>query len=50
MNKEKFIEWLNKQPNDIQIFMTQEGELKCVDIKIFTEYKNNEWLEEYFRP
>lgn len=50
MNKQDFIKWLKKQSNDIQIFITKEDELNCVDIKVFTEHKSEEWLEEYFRP
>jgi hypothetical protein len=47
VDKDKFIEWLKQQPDDIQIFMCRENEFNCVDAKIFVKPKDNEFIEWY---
>lgn len=48
MNKNEFMEWLKNQPDDIQIFIAEENCFNCVDVKIFTEPKTEEFLSYYF--
>jgi hypothetical protein len=50
MNKRTFIKWLEKYPNDIQIFITEPDEYDCVDAKIFIKPKDNDFFEWYFLP
>ena len=50
MTKEKLIEWLNKQPEDIQVFMTAKDQYDCVTIKVFIKPKEQSLLDWYFAP
>lgn len=48
MNRDELIEFLQQQPDDIQIFMAAEKDINCLNIKVFLEPKSDEFLKEYF--
>lgn len=50
MGKEALLERISAMPDDIQIFVSKEGEHDDIDILIFTKPKDKEFLEWYFGP
>ena len=50
MNKEELIEFVKTLPDDIQVFTTDKDNYGCVDVRIFTEPKSEEFYDWYFAP
>jgi len=48
MCKNDLLKWIYELPDDIQIYRTKIDDYNCVDIKIFTKPKDQEFLEWYF--
>lgn len=50
MGKDALLEKISNMPDDIQIFISEEGENDDIDILIFTKPKDKAFLEWYFGP
>mgnify|MGYP000846037423 CR=1 FL=1 len=48
MCKNDLLKWAYELPDDIQIFRTAKDSYDCVNIKIFIQPKDQEFLEWYF--
>jgi hypothetical protein len=50
LNKTEFLKWILSLPDNIDIFKCQEDESNCINVKIFTEPKGDEFYKGYFEP
>lgn len=48
MTKTEFIKYIEELPDNLDIYMTEEDLNNCIDIKIFTEKKNEKFYNCYF--
>jgi hypothetical protein len=50
VTKKELIEKIEELPDDIQIFIDEHMPYDAIDIRIFKEPKDNEFLRWYFGP
>lgn len=50
MSKEELIKRIQELPDDIQAFVTEEGNYDDMGVTIFTKPKEEKFLEWYFGP
>lgn len=50
MDKKEFIEYLNSLPDDITILASEVNQYGCMNIYLFNEHKDDDFLSWYFGP